>query len=221
MTLRESSLGGAAVLAAFAAVPVWTATNLGTPPGHPKGWGFVQGALVNARGTAVAVGSEDVGTDKSRKQAFVWQKGTRTALVYRGVKDIDPVAIDAAGDVLGTAGNRAVRWRKGVPRLLGTFAPPAMGTGDLVGGWDSGGVPHACFWPRGTLTRLPGLGGSATYANAVNSSGTVVGSSALPSATSMPSSGAAASRPISARRAGSTAWPPSSPRGARSTALRS
>src|SRR5262249_56667575 len=72
-------------------------------------------------------------------------------------------------------------WSKGVPRLLGTCAPQAMSTGDLVVGWNSGGVPHAFFWHRGTLTRLPGLGGSATYANAVNSSGTVVGSSALPS----------------------------------------
>ena len=168
------------MLAAFVAVPVWTATNLGTPPGHPNA--SVQGSLVNAHGTAVAVGYEDVGTGRSRKQAFVWQKGTRTALVYRGVKDIDPVAIDAAGDVLGTAGNRAVRWRGGVARLLGTFAPQAMNaTGDLVVGWNQAPAPHALVWHRGTLTRLPGLGGSATYANAVNRSGAVVGSSQLPS----------------------------------------
>src|SRR5262245_6506628 len=98
MNLRHSSSGAAVALAVFAAIPVWNATNVGTPPGHPNA--SVQGSLVNARGTAVAVGFEHVGTDRSRKQAFVWQKGKRTALVYRGVKDIDPVAIDAAGDVL-------------------------------------------------------------------------------------------------------------------------
>jgi uncharacterized membrane protein len=159
---------------------VWTTTNLGTPPGHPNA--SVQGSLVNAHGTAVAVGYEDVGTDKVRKQAFVWQRGKRTALVYRGVADIDPVAIDAAGDVVGTAGNRAVRWRRGVARLLGTFVPQAMSsTGDLVVGWSSGGVAEAFFWHRGTLSRLPGLGGSGSHANAVNRSSTVVGSSMLPS----------------------------------------
>lgn len=180
MILRDSSSGAAAVLAVLAAVPVWTATNLGTPPGHPNA--SVQGILVNARGTAVAVGFEHVGADKSRKQAFVWHKGKRTALVYRRISDIDPVAIDAAGDVVGTAGNRAVRWRRGVARGLGTFVPQAMnGTGDLVVGWNPVPVPHAYFWHRGTLTPLPGLGGSATYANAVNRSGTVVGSSLLSS----------------------------------------
>jgi uncharacterized membrane protein len=180
MTLRDSSLAVAAALAVFTAVPVWTTTNLGTPPGHPNA--SVQGSLVNAHGTAVAVGYEDVGTDKVRKQAFVWQRGKRTALVYRGVADIDPVAIDAAGDVVGTAGNRAVRWRRGVARLLGTFVPQAMSsTGDLVVGWSSGGVAEAFFWHRGTLSRVPGLGGSGSHANAVNRSSTVVGSSMLPS----------------------------------------
>jgi probable HAF family extracellular repeat protein len=180
MTLRDSSLAVAAALAVFAVAPAWTKTNLGTPPGHPNA--SVQGSLVNAHGTAVAVGYENVGTDKVRKQAFVWQRGKRTALIYRGVADIDPVAIDSAGDVVGTAGNRAVRWRRGVARLLGTFVPQAMSsTGDLVVGWNSGGVAQAFCWHRGTLTRLPGLGGSESYANAVNRSGTVVGSAALPS----------------------------------------
>lgn len=180
VTLRDSSSAVAAALVAFAASPLWAVTNLGTPPGHPNA--SVQGSLVNARGAAVAVGFEGVGSSKSRKQAFVWQRGKRTALVYRRVADIDPVAIDAAGDVVGAAGNQAVRWRKGVARLLGTFVPQAMsGTGDLVVGWNPVPVPHAFFWHRGILTRLPGLGGSATYANAVSRSGTVVGSSLLPS----------------------------------------
>src|SRR5262249_22089599 len=70
MTLRDSSLGAASALALVAAAPVWTARNLGTPPGHPNA--FVQGALVNAHGTAVAVGAEGAGTGRSRTQAFVW-----------------------------------------------------------------------------------------------------------------------------------------------------
>jgi probable HAF family extracellular repeat protein len=137
---------------------------------------------VNAHGTAVAVGSENVGTSKARSQAFVWRKGKRTALAYRGNANIDPVAIDPAGDVLGTAGDQAVRWRKGVARQLGTFVPEAMsGTGDIVVGSNSVGVAQAFLWQRGTLTPLPGLGGSGSSALGVNRSGDVVGAAVLPS----------------------------------------
>jgi hypothetical protein len=180
MDVRNSSLALAAALAVSVAAPVWTARNLGTPPHHPNA--SVQGSLVNAHGTAVAVGYEHVGTSKVRKQAFVWQRGRRTALAYRGVTDIDPVAIDAAGDVVGNAGNSAVRWRKGAAQLLGPFVPQAMSTtGDLVVGWSSGAVANAFVWQNGTLTRLPGLGGSGSFASAVNASRAVVGSAMLPS----------------------------------------
>jgi probable HAF family extracellular repeat protein len=180
MTFRSSSLAVAGALAVFVGAPAWTARDLGTPPGHR--FAFVQGSLVNAHGTAVAVGAEHVGTNNAREQAFVWQRGQRTALVYGGNAAIEPVAIDAAGDVLGAAGDRAVRWHRGVPRLLGTFGPQAMSsTGDFVVGWSSGAVAEAFLWHRGTVTSLPGLGGSGTYAIAVNDSGTVVGSSTLPS----------------------------------------
>ena len=180
MTPRNASLAVVAALTVLSAAPMWTAKNLGTPPRRP--FASVQGSLVNANGTAVAVGCEHCGTGKQRNQAFVWQKGKRTALVYRGTSDINPVAIDTGGDVLGAVGNRAVRWRKGKALLLGSFSPQAMSsTGDLVVGWSSGGVAQAFLWHSGKLTALPGLGGSGTEAIAVNDSGTVVGSSMLPS----------------------------------------
>src|SRR5262249_28542332 len=93
--------------------------------------------------------------------------------------DIAVVAIDSAGDVVGTADDhQAVLWRRGVPWALGTFQPTAMSsTGEFV----VGGAAHAFLWRRGTVTRLPGLGGTASQANGVNRSGTVVGSSELPS----------------------------------------
>ncbi len=106
-------------LALLAVAPAWTVAILGTPPGHPDA--FVQAVLVNASGTAVAIGSESAGTDHARQQAFVWQKAGTTALAYHGAHFIEPTAIDTAGDVLGTAGNRAVLWRKGVPTALGAL----------------------------------------------------------------------------------------------------
>ena len=180
MTPRNASLAVAAALAVFGAAPVWTARNLGTPPRHS--FASVQGSLVNANGTAVAVGCEHCGTPKQRNQAFVWQRGKKTTLAFQGTSDIDPVAIGAAGDVVGAAGNRAVRWRKGKAQLLGAFSPQAMSsTGDLVVGWSSGAVAQAFLWNSGKLTPLPGLGGSGSYATAVNASGVVVGSAMLPS----------------------------------------
>jgi probable HAF family extracellular repeat protein len=66
--------------------------------------------------------------------------------------------------------------------LLGAFVPQSMSsTGDFEVGSSSGAAAEAFLWHRGTVTSLPGLGGSGTYAYAVNDSGTVVGSSTLPS----------------------------------------
>lgn len=178
--LRNASLAVGAALALVSAGPVWNVTNLGTPPGHR--YAYVQGSLVNAHGVAVAVGSENAGTSRAGSQAFVWRRGKKTALVYRGDAAIDPVAIDAAGDVLATAGNRAVLWRNGAARLLGAFVPQAMSsTGNLVVGWSSGGPAQGYLWHNDVLTSLPGLGGSGSYANGVNRSGVVVGSALLPS----------------------------------------
>jgi probable HAF family extracellular repeat protein len=168
-------------LALLAVASAWTVTNLGAPPGHPDA--FVQAVLVNASGTAVAIGTEGVGTDKARQQAFVWQKERRTALAYHGAHFIEPTAIDGAGDVLGTAGNTAVLWRKGVPTALGAFTPNGMNDDGavVVGTGNVGRDPHAFVWRNGTLTDLPGLGRTETYADAVNRGGTIVGDSALPS----------------------------------------
>lgn len=162
-----------------AAAPVWTSVNLGTPPGYPKA--FVQAAAVNASGTAVAIGDEAGAVPMN--QAFVWQKGKRTALTYYRAHSIEAFTIDKAGDVVGTAGTTAVLWRKGVPTALGTFGPNAMNDNGfvVVGGATVKGDPHAFAWRSGTLTDLPGLGGHETDANAVNDAGTIVGDSQLPS----------------------------------------
>lgn len=169
------------VLALLALAPTWTVTNLGTPSGHPDA--FVQAVLVNASGTAVAIGGESAGTDHARQQAFVWRKARRTALAYRGAHFVEPTAIDGAGDVLGTAGNTAVLWRKGVPTALGAFTPNAINDDGsvVIGTGNVGRDPHAFVWRNGTLTDLPGLGRTETDANAVNHGGTIVGESALPS----------------------------------------
>jgi probable HAF family extracellular repeat protein len=168
-------------LAVLAAAPVWTATNLGTPPGHPDA--FVQAVLVNANGAAVVIGDEGVGTNSSRQQAFVWQKGKKTALAYRGAHTIVPIAIDRVGDVLGTDENTAVLWRKGVLTALGVLSPNGMSDDGkvVVGIRNIGADAHAFAWQNGTLSEPPGLGGTETYANAVSDSGTIVGYSALPS----------------------------------------
>jgi probable HAF family extracellular repeat protein len=113
----------------------------------------------------------------------VWRKGKNTALAYRGAHYIEPSAIDGAGNVLGSVGNTAVLWRKGVPTALGAFGPNGMNDDGrvVVGTGNVGANPHAYVWRNGTLTELPGLGGTETYADAVSQGGTVVGYSALPS----------------------------------------
>ena len=171
------------VLALLAVAPAWTVADLGTPSGHSDA--FVQAVLVNASGTAVAIGSESAGTNHARQQAFVWQKASKTALAYHGAHFIEPTAIDGAGDVLGTAGNTAVLWRKGVPTALGAFNPNAMNDDGsvVIGAGNVGGDQHAFVWRNGTLTDLPGLGRTETNAIAVNHGGTIVGESALPSGT--------------------------------------
>jgi probable HAF family extracellular repeat protein len=179
MTLRNSSLRAAAALAVFAAVPAWTTTNLGTPPGHPDA--FVQGVGVNDRGTAVAIGDEEVGTNKAQQQAFVWQRGKKTPLTYRRARFIEPVEIDESGDVLGQVGTEAVLWRKGVATSLGRFAPNSMTANGAIVVGSTNDRKHAFIWRSGTLTSLPGLGGTGKSAYAVNRFGTVVGSSTLPS----------------------------------------
>jgi probable HAF family extracellular repeat protein len=168
-----------ALLAAFAAAPAWTVTNLGGVPGDP--YAFVQAVDVNASGAAVAIGSD--GAD--RQMAFVWQKGKKTSLTYRHARWIQPSEINASGDVLGTAGaagTTSVLWRKGVPTTFGSFDPAGMNRAGtlLVGGRPVNGRAHAAEWRRGVVTDLPDLGGRASYAGAVNDEGTIVGYSATP-----------------------------------------
>jgi hypothetical protein len=96
-----------------------------------------------------------------RTQAFVWQKGKKTALSFRRASDVEPVAIDAAGDVVGTAGNRAVLWRRRRrkrldPRFLWhnghvTLLPQGMSPVGVAGGWI---ITSDALTDRAVLPRL-------------------------------------------------------------------
>ena len=136
---------------------------------------------VNAQGTAVASASSSL--DPGVNLAFVWRNGKKTALTYRRVREIEPVAIDSAGDVVGSAGKTAVLWRKGVPSPLGAFQPTAMSSNGafVIGVRNTERGSEAIVWRKGSLTELPGLGGTHTSAAAVNRDGVVVGSSTLAS----------------------------------------
>jgi uncharacterized membrane protein len=169
-------------LVVLAGTPVWAVKSLGAPPGHAGGYFEVQGMFVNAQGTAVASASSSL--DPGVNLAFVWQNGKKTALTYRRVREIEPVAIDSVGDVIGSAGKTAVLWRKGVPSALGSFQPNAMSDNGafVVGVRNTERGSDAVLWREGSLTALPGLGGTQTSAAAVNRYGVVVGSSMLRSA---------------------------------------
>jgi probable HAF family extracellular repeat protein len=70
-----------------------------------------------------------------------------------------------------------VIWRGGKATALGPdFTPFALNASDQVIGARRGG---GFFWQKGTLTNLGTLGGSSTTLNAINSSGNVVGGSAV------------------------------------------
>jgi probable HAF family extracellular repeat protein len=176
-----------------------TPLDLGT--GYPGTAAFSTARDVNSSGTVVGSRSE---RQDAPRTAVAWVGGRLTPLPGLGGVDgpwgttSEAVAVNEAGLVVGNARTRdttqpprAVLWRGGVVKNLGTLVPGAESSfanavndkGVVVGSsFDTKGT-SGFRWAGGVMTRLPSLAPDLDWpsaeANGINGSGVVVGTSFL------------------------------------------
>ena len=146
-----------------------------------------EAVAVNARGqVAVQSLSGDGCNGLIRERGWLWDNGTFTDLGTLGGRLTTVLDLNDRGDVVGsskTAGGRthAFVWRHGVMRDLGTLparravsyeASAINETGQVIG---SNNRHSAFIWQDGTMTPLGSLGGTQSYAAALNDRGQIVG----------------------------------------------
>jgi probable HAF family extracellular repeat protein len=151
--------------------------DLGTLPGTT--WSSAH--AINARGQVV--GTSGTGWLESDRRAFLWQDGHMIPLETWGLGSFAG-GINAAGQIVGAAETatgewHAAVWYRGAVTDLGSGWASAINNAGVVVGRSDGG---AVFWRKGVKTVLeagenPGEWYGVGYeANAINSSGLVVGS---------------------------------------------
>jgi probable HAF family extracellular repeat protein len=159
-----------------------------------KDFSLVYPADINDRLTVV--GTLQSLQDLRFTHAFKWSDNHLQVLQSLGGLYAAATAINAAGDVVGSAqtnsGRRhAVLWRTKQPRDLGLLgrgdysnARDINDKNDIVGEANlvPNGKPQAFFWHAGTMRQLPDLpAGSLCSAQAINNSNSIVGSCDRPS----------------------------------------
>ncbi|GMU23794.1 MAG: hypothetical protein AMXMBFR13_38720 [Phycisphaerae bacterium] len=142
-------------------------------------------AAISAGGTVVgyaALPSADF-------HAFRWDSSLQELVPLMGDTQSHAMAVDNLGTAVGVSylmgaiNPHAARWQSALPVALGTFAPRAMNeVGTVIGHTSTamsgrGWVDRACRFADGSLTLLPTLGGSFSYASGVNDAGQIVGMS--------------------------------------------
>ena len=131
------------------------------------------------------VGAHSVGNDI---HGFVWHGGTLVDLPPAGNGNYSIAnAVDACGDVAGTAGNygngfvHAYEWHGATGTDLGSlwgnsFANAINGHGEIAGqSQPAENVTDGVVWQGGVMSVLPGLGGDYTAAMYLNDDGVVAG----------------------------------------------
>ena len=120
-------------------------------------------------------------------QATVWRNGAATSVGSAGTYGM---GINDAGQVTGSANGRAFLYSDGTMTDLGTLpggswsAGYSVNSSGQVAGYGSGanGSFQAFLWSQATgLAAIPGLGGTNSYAMAVNDAGGVTGSAQIQS----------------------------------------
>jgi probable HAF family extracellular repeat protein len=158
-----------------------------------KNFTLVYPSDINDRLTVV--GTLQVPQDLRFTQAFKWSDNKLELLESLGGPYSSASAINAAGEVVGTAQissgeKRAVLWRTKQPRDLGLLAQGNYSSArdindksDIVGEGNlaPNGKPQAFFWHAGKMQQLPDLpGGTICGAQAINKNDAIIGSCDLP-----------------------------------------
>jgi probable HAF family extracellular repeat protein len=124
-----------------------------------------------------------VGED-GRTSAFLWRNGVMTDLGTLGGNSAAS-GINSQGQIVGNSETpdgsaHAFLWEKGAMTDLGDFTPFDINAAGQIAGHKF--VPevqtnHAVVWTNGVLTDLGTLGGSFSFASAIDARGRVVGMS--------------------------------------------
>jgi probable HAF family extracellular repeat protein len=159
------------------------------PIAGDKEFSLVYPADINDRLTVV--GSLQAAQDLRFTRAFVWENNKLEILRSLGGPYAVASAINAAGDVVGSAqttsgARHAVLWQGKQPRDLGLLAQGDYSSArdindkaDIAGEANlvPNGKPQAFLWRAGRMRQLPNLpGGTFCNAQAVNARGDIVGS---------------------------------------------
>jgi probable HAF family extracellular repeat protein len=153
-----------------------TMTSLGTLPGDISSFA----TAINPAGEIVGY---SVGED-GRTSAFLWRNGVMTDLGTLGGNSAAS-GINSQGQIVGNSETpdgsaHAFLWEKGAMTDLGDFTPFDINAAGQIAGHKF--VPevqtnHAVVWTNGVLTDLGTLGGSFSFASAIDARGRVVGMS--------------------------------------------
>ena len=174
-------------------------TDLGTLGGKF----YTRAYSMNNRGQVVGASKRN---DSGKHQAFLWEDGVMKDLGTLGRSVSSAVAINDAGQIVGSASVRARRhgvyhvfvWENDVMTDIFDNVETASGlihgsasdineSGHIAGSWKdpaTGSATRAFLWEDGTMTDLGTLGGNTSHATGVNDYGQVVGFSSTASGTS-------------------------------------
>ena len=171
-------------------------TDLGTLGGKF----YTRAYSMNNRGQVVGASKRN---DSGKHQAFLWEDGVMKDLGTLGRSVSSAVAINDAGQIVGSASVRARRhgvyhvfiWENDVMTDIFDNVETASGvihgsasdineSGHIAGSWKdpaTGSAMRAFLWEDGTMTDLGTLGGNNSHATGINDYGQVVGFSSTAS----------------------------------------
>jgi probable HAF family extracellular repeat protein len=140
---------------------------------------------INDNGQVVGISKDSQGT----RFATLWQNGSASALSTPAQRNSSAFAINSNGVVVGTVDNgeysfttQAVVWNNNVLSYLNSSGQSQafdINDSNQIVGWSNnlpGGRQYATLWDNGVATDLSIVDSFASFANAINNQGTIVGS---------------------------------------------